>query len=138
MAKVTKITYEEANNIAKTYFTHTSTNIKGVFFTRNDCEACKMMMEETIAECGFPSSVEIYEVEITDKNEIPFPPMRTPIAYFFVPNSPKMPIVREGVAPPEPVIEDVNKMISVMNGADYWSTFFGDIPMENLPEHEKK
>jgi len=107
-------------------------------FIRSDCGACEHMIKEVMPKVDVPDVIDIYSVVVDREDNTHFPPLRTPILYVYIPNSPKIPIMREGVAPPDIVEKDFGLMIEVMNGADYWETFFKDAPPEAIPEHEKR
>lgn len=140
---IKKIDYKIADELAKNYMNceGEQDTIMGIFFVREGCGACEYMLEESLPNVTAPEGghpFRLFKMEIHDDEHIPFPPLRTPIAYFYIPNCVKVPVMREGVAPVDMIEHDLRKMIEVANGADYYKVFFPDTPEERIPEHEKQ
>ena len=136
---IEKIEYAKALELADSWIEkeNPENKILGLIFSREDCGACTHMIDVVLPDVKITEEFELYEVVTDDGSGVHFPPLRTPISYFYVPGSPKMPIIREGVGPSDAVEFDMQNMVKVLNGADYRKTFFGDAPDEAIPEHEK-
>ena len=136
--EIKEIDFEDAYELANNYKNCKSKQdtVMGLFFLRKECGACKHMMEEVLPNATIPPEMKLFKI-YTNNHDMPFPPIRTPMAYFFVGGSPVMPILREGVGPVDAVTFDFEQMVKILNGADYYKTFFPDTPKESLPENEK-
>jgi len=132
--------YSDAEKMAYDWLENSKdkNTILALLFSRDDCDSCKYMIEKVFSNIEVDESkFEFYKVNLSDKSQlIPFRPLRTPITYFFVPNSSKMPIPREGAGPLDAVRGDMESMVKVMEGADYLETFFPNLDKESIPPEE--
>jgi hypothetical protein len=119
---IREISYSEAlafrNNINK--------KITGIYFISKNCSACKHVIDNLItplSENEFKDTIDFYTITIDgdDRHNIPFPPLRTPVGYFFIKGRLT---IREGAAPMNIITDELNKMVSIYNGdLDFDATF---------------
>lgn len=110
-----------------------SEKIKVVVFSLKDCPTCDDFLPD-VFDVEIKNRAEHFDVVYVDLDtaNMMFPPLSTPTAYFFIPNTDHpMPIFRAGGTLPSILQNDLDAMISVKNQEKSFNeAFFSNLPSE--------
>ena len=123
------VTYEDAVDFVKSE----SEKIKVVVFSIKDCPTCDDFLPD-VFDVEVKKRSEHFDTVYVDLDSanMMFPPLNTPTAYFYIPNTEyPMPIFRVGGTLPSILQNDFDAMISVKNNEKtFEEAFFSKAPME--------
>ena len=97
-----------------------------IVVTSSDCPACKEYTLKVLPkiEEKFKSYLDLYLIDV---NKIPnfkqFPPIATPISYFYIKNSKVFPIIRPGYAEEHTIDNEMAKFKRVLKGESFEQVF---------------
>ena len=109
------------------FWNEENSKIKCVIFYKQDCPYCDDFIPHVL-EPALDAKSEHFDVRkiCVDTSGLPFPPLSTPVVYFYIPNTTEpMPLIRSSGATPEILNDDLTAMISVKDeGKTIQQAFF--------------
>ena len=128
------INYNEAEEIVEKIKKGETKKIAVFMLGKKDCPACNIFNSDIFPkiENEFINDLEIYGIRLGIDYDTLFAPLRSPMFYFFVPNSESFPIIRENLPPLEVLMNEINTQKRIVQGESYY-----DVYAQKITQHQQ-
>lgn len=113
------ISYTEAENLIK--------NNKDKIFIfvlgKEDCVACSTFFTTFYPNLKKENSVEIFGLNLGKDYKTIFPPLKSPMFYFYTAGSEIYPMIRENLPPEEIFINEIKQQKRILNGESFYEVY---------------
>lgn len=119
------VNYEEAKQIVEKVKNGDTKKIVVFMLGKSDCPACNLFGSDIFPQIQkeVGGDMEIYGIRLDIDYHTLFAPLRSPMFYFFVPNSEVFPIIRENLPPPEMFINEIKIQKRIVEGESYYDVY---------------
>lgn len=119
------VSYEEASEIVEKVKNGETKKIIVFMLGKPDCPACNLFGSDVFPQIKkeVGEDMEIYGIRLGVDYDTLFAPLRSPMFYFFVPNSEVFPIIRENLPPPEMFINEIKVQKRIVEGESYYEVY---------------
>jgi|TARA_Y100000310_G_C20672065_1_gene810829 hypothetical protein len=113
MAQLRTITYEGASKLVKKVKDGLMKEVLCIIAVDEGCPVCFQMTNKILPQVKemFNGDIDFVELNV-DNEDLIFPPVNTPVCFFYIRGNKTFPIVKTGLAPIESVIQDVEEIVT--------------------------